>query len=366
MSTSAFASIIGWRSGPISFAGSTGASSLWAAVNNSDARWIPGAAAEIAPASKCPPPVKPGMSFPFQPAAWAASTYAVPPAAASAVAFAPRRAASTFTPRIRAVREQADPGLVQSVLRLPRAVLAGGERRPRAGQVAGDQEVAALLQRISGVLEVRDRAGAGPGGIEPENDEKDENPEEDPAERMSAFRHGKIGHDRPRYRFRNLPGGCNLSSLGRVKLVWRAVVASLLAVLFLTTVAEAGGGTVQNVATHSKIKVSDKSISPGDDLFIVGRLKSDKNACKINLVLKLFFKGNQVALEAHEQQREGLLQEEPAQHRQVADPVRAAQKDRHAPNTATSASPAAATQGQGQRQLTFRRSRADAHSPSQA
>ena len=29
VSTSAFASIIGWRSGPISFAGSTGASSLW-------------------------------------------------------------------------------------------------------------------------------------------------------------------------------------------------------------------------------------------------------------------------------------------------------------------------------------------------
>ena len=111
---------------------------------------------------------------------------------------------------------------------------------------------------------------------------------------MSAFRHGEIGHDRPRYRFRNLPGGRNLSSLWLVKFVWRAVVASLLAVLFLTTVAEAGGGTVQNVETHSKIKVSDKSISPGDDLFIVGRLKSDKNACRVNMVLKLFFKGNQV------------------------------------------------------------------------
>ena len=52
---------------------------------------------------------------------------------------------------------------------------------------------------------------------------------------------------------------------------------------------------MQNVATSTKIKVSDTSISPGDDLFIAGRLKSDKNACKINLVLKLFFKGNQVA-----------------------------------------------------------------------
>ncbi len=79
-----------------------------------------------------------------------------------------------------------------------------------------------------------------------------------------------------------------------MKFVWRAVVASLLAVLFLTTVAEASGSTVTNVNTKSHIKVSDKSISKGDDLFIVGKLTSDKHACITDMLLKLFFKGNQV------------------------------------------------------------------------
>jgi hypothetical protein len=78
-----------------------------------------------------------------------------------------------------------------------------------------------------------------------------------------------------------------------VKLVWRAGIASLLAVFFLTTLAEAN--VVSRVETHSKIKVSDRSVSAGADVYFVGILNSRKGRCVTDSVLKLFFDGVKIA-----------------------------------------------------------------------
>ncbi len=134
--------------------------------------------------------------------------------------------------------------------------------------------------------------------------------------------------------------------------------------LFLTTVAEAGGGTVQNVATHSKIKVSDKSISAGDDLFIVGRLKSDKNACRQNLVLKLFFKGNQVGSKFTNNNGKAFFKKNPHSTGKWQIRFEGKKVGTHPNTLLLQAEPEQLGQGQGQ--LTFRRSRADARFPLQA
>ncbi|HTG48584.1 MAG TPA: hypothetical protein VK646_13115 [Actinomycetota bacterium] len=81
-----------------------------------------------------------------------------------------------------------------------------------------------------------------------------------------------------------------------MKLVWRAALTSLLIVSFVAATAEAGN--VTKVTTHTKIKLSDTSIKKGDDLFIVGRIRSANPKCYINRVVQLFFNGDKVASSA--------------------------------------------------------------------
>jgi hypothetical protein len=110
----------------------------------------------------------------------------------------------------------------------------------------------------------------------------------------------------------SLPLVRQLSSLPHVGLLRRALIASLVALLSLTAAATAtASSNVHVVKTRSKIRTSDRSIIPGEDLFITGRLVSGKLACTADRIVQLWFKGRKVDAKATNNNGKAFFKKDP-------------------------------------------------------